>query len=128
MIDDKIIIENKFNTTTGSDQPLSAFFTSNNIDLVAGQFYKLKITYAEKLGLTKLKLFWESDSQEFEIISSDQLYNLLNSQYTPYLFTVIPAVTNETKSFLGDLQDASFATVNVEETNLIYARDKFGNP
>jgi|LauGreDrversion4_2_1035121.scaffolds.fasta_scaffold2386176_1 hypothetical protein len=64
----------------------------------------IEIRYAEKLGDSKIKLYWESDSQAFELIESQYLYNVLNSQKTPYQFTVIPASTNETTSYLVDLE------------------------
>jgi hypothetical protein len=46
---------------------------------------------------------------------------------TPFLFTVIPAATNQTASHLVDVEPTKIATVDVEETHLIHARDKFGN-
>jgi len=66
--------------------------------------FPLEIRYAEKLGDSKIKLYWESDSQVFELIESQYLYNVLNSQKTPYQFTVIPASTNETTSYMVDLE------------------------
>ena len=74
--------------------PQSAYFSSADIDLVKDVFYTIEIKYAEGLGLSKIKLFWESDSQKFELISSEKLSNLLNSATTPFLFEVVPASTN----------------------------------
>ena len=40
---------------------------------------------------------------------------------------VIPAVTNSTQTTLTVIADAKVATVNVQETHLIFARDMYGN-
>ncbi len=40
---------------------------------------------------------------------------------------MVPASTNQTTSHLGDVAPTLLATVNVEETHLIYARDKYMN-
>lgn len=40
---------------------------------------------------------------------------------------MIPASTNETTTTLVDLSAIAVATVDVEETHYIYARDVFGN-
>ena len=61
------------------------------------------------------------------MIESDRLWNELNSQTTPFDFTVIPAVTNETQTTLEVLDNVRYATVNQVETHQIYARDVYGN-
>lgn len=96
----KQLIYNQFEDSTS--QPTSAFFASNDIDLKAEELYDIEITYAERLGQTKLRLMWESDSQVFEVVGSDSLFNTLNSSLTPFLFTVNPAATNETACHLLD--------------------------
>jgi hypothetical protein len=40
---------------------------------------------------------------------------------------VIPAISNSTTSTLEELAQVNMATVDVEETHLIIARDVFGN-
>jgi hypothetical protein len=87
----------------------------------------LELLYVERLGDSKIKLLWESDSQPLEIVPSERLYNLLNSETTPFEFTVIPAMTNQTTSTLTVLDNVAYAIVNVEEVHTIYARDVFGN-
>jgi hypothetical protein len=61
------------------------------------------------------------------VIRADRFYNVLHSQTTPFDFHVKPASTNQTTSTLVELANVAFATVNVEETHTIYARDVFGN-
>ena len=58
---------------------------------------------------------------------SDVLYHTLNSEKTPYQFTVIPASTNETTCHLYDPVHTQHAIVNVEEVHTVYARDLYGN-
>ena len=74
-----LIMENKFNTTNENYLPQSAYFSSEDLDLVADKMLSFEIRYAEKLGDSKIKLYWESDSQAFELIESQYLYNVLNS-------------------------------------------------
>lgn len=121
------IISNRFELTNESSLPTSAYFESMELNLVKGQMYTLHLSYAERSGPSKFKLLWESDSQPFEIIKATQLYNKLNSEKTPFLFKVIPAQTNQTTSTLVELDNVKLATVDVQETHLIYARDVFGN-
>ena len=85
------------------------------------------MTYAERIGSTLIKLFWESDSELFGEVPSDMLYHTLNSEYTPYTFTVLPTSTNETACHLYDARHTANAIVNVEEVHNVYARDIFGN-
>lgn len=96
------IVSNYFNSQNDASQPLSAYFSSADIDLVQGQLYYIEIKYADKNGLSKIKLLWESDSQPFTIVDSKSLFNKLNSQTTPYSFTVIPASSNQTLSYLAN--------------------------
>ena len=107
--------------------PLSAVYSSNDVDLVAGELYSIEVLYAERLGDSKIKLFWESNSQPYELIESERFYNVLNSRNTPHLFEVIPAPTNETTTTLVDVAAIEYAIVNMQETHHIYARDVFGN-
>lgn len=77
------------------------------------------MSYSEKLGDSKIRLMWQSDSQPFEVINQEQLYSQLNSGKTPYLFRVVPASTNQTTSTLETVESAYLARVNVEETHFI---------
>jgi hypothetical protein len=52
----------------------------------------------------------------------------LNSKYTPHLFEVEPASSNQTTTELKDLKAIAVAIVDVEETHNLYAKDVFGNP
>ena len=76
--------------------PANAYFASNDIWLTQGALVSLRIEYSESLGDSKLRLFWESDSQPFALVASDYLYNTLYSQTTPFSFVVLPVATNET--------------------------------
>lgn len=88
---------------------------------------RIEIRYAQKLGDSKIKLFWESDSQPFEIVKSENLYYKTNSEKTPFLFTVKSGATNETTTQLVDIDSYGFATVDVQQTQYIIAQDIFGN-
>ena len=73
-------------------------------------------------------MLWESDSQKFALIDSKYLFNTLNSQTTPYSFTVTPASSNQTLSFLANIENMYVAVVNIPEVHQIYSRDMYGNP
>lgn len=107
--------------------PDSAYFASDDIDLTAEELYAIEVAYAERLGQTTFVLYWESDSQELDKVPSSALYNTLNSENTPYQFTVIPAATNETQCHLYDPVHTAHAIVNVEEVHTVFARDVYGN-
>lgn len=66
------------------------------------QLYTIQVNYSKALGPSKINLYWESDSQDFDLISSDYLYFELNSGYTPFSFQVVPASTNQTTSYLNN--------------------------
>lgn len=61
------------------------------------------------------------------MIEPQYLYNKINSDTTPFTFVVQPAPSNETSSHLGDVAATQLATVDVSETNLLYARDMYTN-
>lgn len=105
-----------------------SYFSSDKVlDLEAGQLYSLQVKFAKKLGSTKFKLLWESNSQGFGVISKEHLYNLQNSESTPYLFTVLPAQSSKTTSLFASLAQVQTATVNTAESHLWTARDSFSN-
>lgn len=97
-----------------------------DIDFVKDTFYGITLLFAEKFGPTKIKLYWESDSLDYQIIPSTYLYNVLYSSNTPVTFTVIPDTTNATTTALSN-DDYMYASVNVQETLTIYARDSYSN-
>ena len=55
------------------------------------------------------------------------LFHTLNSEMTPYTFTVEPTATNETTSHLVDTKPTESAIVDVKESHLVNARDLYGN-
>ena len=57
----QLIISNTFDLADNS-LPKSAYFASADIELVADKLLSLEVTYAERLGSTYIKLFWESDT------------------------------------------------------------------
>ena len=65
--------------------------------------------------------------QEFAKVDSEYLFNTLNSEETPYTFSVLPASTNETACHLYDATHTANAIVNVLEVHNVFARDIFGN-
>ena len=62
----------------------SAIYASADIVVDREQLYDIEIQYAERLGGTRLKLLWESDSQQLEVIKKEKLFYKLNSADTPY--------------------------------------------
>lgn len=64
--------------------PVSAFFASSDLVLKAGELVSLRILYAESTGDSKIRLFWESDSQPFALVASEFLFNTLYSSTTPF--------------------------------------------
>ena len=97
------MLSNTFDTANDDYLPLSAVYSSNDIDLTAGELLEIEILYAERLGDSKIKLFWESNSQAYELIESEYFFNVLNSRNTPHEFEVVPAPTNETTTTLVDV-------------------------
>lgn len=61
------------------------------------------------------------------MINSENLYNRLNSSLTPFVFTVHPATTAGATTTFTDFSAVQTATVNVQETHEIRARDAQGN-
>jgi len=83
--------------------------------------------FASTLGDAKLKLYWESNSLDYELVPQTAFHYELNSKHTPHSFTVDPATSNETTTTLVALAEIAAATVDVEEVHYLWARDKFGN-
>jgi hypothetical protein len=61
------------------------------------------------------------------LVDSDRLFHKLNSATTPFLFTVQPAQTNETACHFIDTKPILAATVDVQETHIMNARDMYWN-
>lgn len=97
-----------------------------DVSLKKDTFTDIRLKYAERLGQTKLRLLWESDSRNLEVIPSEYLYNELYSSLTPFLFNCIPSITNSTTSGLIN-RDHEIALVGIPEVITLYARDKYGN-
>jgi hypothetical protein len=95
--------------------------------LEEGQFVPFEMTYAQRLGDTKIRLLWANDFMEKTIITSEYLYHTLGSWTTPYQFLVIPATTNASFSTLASNQAYPYAVVNVQETLVLTVRDQFDN-
>lgn len=58
------VIYNDFNGI-GSTEDMYA-----DIEFKEGQFYDIELRYAQKIGPHKLRLFWESDTRDLQIIPS----------------------------------------------------------
>lgn len=108
-------------------RPARPSLLSADVWLEAGSLVPLTLEYAKKLGPIKLRLLWESDSIEREVIPTESLLHTLGSQTTPFPLLVIPAATDASKSSLSNDLDYRFAVVDVEETLTLYARDAFSN-
>jgi hypothetical protein len=75
---------------------------SADVWLEAGQRLPLSLRLAVKMGPTKLRLLWESDSMEKVAIPSDSLYHTLGSSTTPLALTVTPTDTDPLASTLNN--------------------------
>jgi hypothetical protein len=80
----------------------SAQVHSADIWLEEGNLVPIALRYAEKLGPTKLRLLWESDTMERVVIPPESLYHTLGSQTTPFPFLVIPALSDAATSSLSN--------------------------
>ena len=100
---------------------------SADIWLEQGSRVPITLRYAEKLGPTKLRLLWESDSMARVVIPPECLYHTLGSQTTPFPLSVNPAPTVATASSLSNDVDYRFAVVDLQETLILNARDAFMN-
>ncbi len=98
-----------------------------DVDFVQGTFYDVEVRFAHKIGPHKLRLLWESDTRDLEVIPSTHLFNQLCSSSTPFILQVVPDITNATTSGLANQVDYKNAIVGVKETHTILARDKYGN-
>jgi hypothetical protein len=124
LLNGEAVVHNSFDSETLL--PHSAYFPSKDLDMTAG-LVKLELRYAEQLGSSKLRLFWESNNKPFAEIPAQNYYYTLHSKHTPFNFHVRPASTNQTTSFIAELDLIAKAVVNVQETFHIYTRDIFSN-
>jgi hypothetical protein len=69
-----VVILNNFGMFPNRDNKLYA-----DINVVKNELYDIEIKYAKMLGETTIKMYWETDSKDREIIPSRYLYNKLNS-------------------------------------------------
>ena len=72
-----------------------------DIALTAGEFYPIEVWFRQRYGETLLRIYWESDSIEKQILPKNRLFNRLYSEQTPFAFTVNPAETNPLSSILS---------------------------
>ena len=93
--------------------------------LTEGSLYSLTLQYAERIGSSEVKFYWESDQLNKEIIPKTYLYNTLYSENTPITLVVQPLDTSETNVIVNG--DYSQAVSGVQETISIEARDMYGN-
>jgi hypothetical protein len=100
---------------------------SADVWLEEGNLVPINLRYAKKLGPTRLRLLWESDSLERTVIPADCLFHELGSETTPFALSVSPASTDASTSSLTNDLDYRYAVVDVEETLVLNARDAHGN-
>ena len=110
--------------------PGGALSPSNSYEayytLEKNTMYDFLVEYIETRGNSFIKIYWQSDSIEKQIISSNYLYNDLYSDYTPLLVTVNPTTTDPLSCAIINGEYAT-AVVGVQETITLAARDKYGN-
>lgn len=93
--------------------------------LTADSVYSLTLEYVEKIGTSEVKLFWESDEIEKQLIPPEYLFNTLYSQYTPITLVVEPLDTNEEHVVITG--EYAQAVSGIAETISIEARDIYDN-
>jgi len=98
-----------------------------DLEFTRDTFYNFELRYAQKIGPHKLRLFWESDTRDREIIPAKFFYNRLSSTFTPYVLQVLPDISNATTTALASSVDYKDSIVGIKESHLIYVRDMFGN-
>ena len=125
-LDGELIISNQFDQET-NDQAHGSFFKSRQILLSSETMHRIRIEFASKPGQAKFKLLWESQSVPLSLIDSGSLWNELNSSLTPFIFKVAPAVTDSQTTLFTNFAAVQSATVNVEESHILIARDVYGN-
>ena len=87
----------------------------------------ISLRYAQKLGSTRIRLLWESDSIVKTVIGKQYLHHTLGSQTTPFALTVVPAASSGPHSSLTNVEATKYAVVNVQETHVLLARDEYNN-
>jgi archaellum component FlaF (FlaF/FlaG flagellin family) len=110
-------------------EPVQSIYNENYTDIWLEKDILTHITvkYAKKLGPTKIRLLWESDTLAKTVIDRQYLLHTLGSQTTPVPITVIPALTNASFCHLTNDLDYRYAVVNVQEVHTVNLRDEFGN-
>ena len=93
--------------------------------LTKDRLYPLTLQYAERIGSSEIKLYWESFLLDKEIIPKTYLYNTLYSENTPITLVVEPLDTSEANVIVTG--DYSQAVSGVQETISIEARDMYDN-
>lgn len=113
-LDDEIII----NT-------LDSHHCFGDVVLEENKLHKIRIEYVEKKGRTRIRLLWESDTVEKEIIPNEQLFNTLYSSTTPLTVLVIPRDTHQ--MFVDITSGYEMAVVDALETHYLTAHDLYSN-
>eukprot|EP01022_Parablepharisma_sp_SALTPOND_P020162 TRINITY_DN3593_c0_g1_i1.p2 TRINITY_DN3593_c0_g1~~TRINITY_DN3593_c0_g1_i1.p2 ORF type:complete len:1692 (-),score=110.26 TRINITY_DN3593_c0_g1_i1:19422-24497(-) len=120
-INGEVIIDNiSPGGTMNPSSEYSAYYT-----LTSGVFYDIVLEYVETRGSSQIQLFWQSDSIPKQIIPSENLYNVLYSDTTPFSLTANPAAIDPEYCTLS--KDYDKAVVGVPKTVVIQARDRYSN-
>jgi hypothetical protein len=114
LLDEALIID--------SDPQLSA-----PVALAAGQLYRVEVRYAKTNGTPKVRLMWQSNSQELQVIPAESLFNLQYIDAVPHSFNVSPAESDPSRTLFEQTSGLEEAVVNVEEVHILTVRDEFGN-
>jgi hypothetical protein len=94
---------------------------------VADQLYRVEVRYAKTTGTPKVRLMWQSNSQELQVISTESLFNLQYIDAVPHSFNVKPAESDPSHTLFEQTSGLEDAVVNVEEVHILTVRDAFGN-
>lgn len=110
---------------TGPDVIRSAGLAYADVVLEKGTQHDIKVEYAERIGQSDVKLYWESDQLMKQIIPSQYLFNTLYSESTPMTLVVQPRSTSS--SHVVVTGDYAQAVAGVSEALTLEARDQYGN-
>ena len=85
---------------------------------------EFSLTYSHTLGPSYLQLYWESPSTQKEIIPESSFFHWVNVTHRNLTVHPAPLSSHRSNAFGSGLEHA---TVGVEQSIYVYARDTYGN-
>ena len=102
---------------------------SGSISLTASVFYNILLEYQNGGNFGYISLQYSSSLISLSTIPSSVLYTQMNSNYSPYSFSVIPSFTNPSACIIttGDSFPLTTAYSGIDKVFIITAYDSYGN-